>query len=123
VASPGRKGTILVVEDDPLLRTFYRSALMLAGYRVIAAGNGVEALLHIDGYRPNAIVLDLGLPVISGRDVRRELAVHPELRHMPVIVVTGSDASDLDPAEYACILRKPVTADALIKSVEDCLRR
>lgn len=113
--------TVLVVEDDPVLRTFYRSALTIAGFTVVAAADGVEALYHIEGYQPAAIVLDLGLPRMSGHDVGRELASHPGLRDIPVIVVTGEDG-DIDPGKFACILRKPVSANALIVAVENCLR-
>jgi DNA-binding response OmpR family regulator len=122
VASPGRKATILVVEDDRALRTFYQSALMIAGYHVITAEDGIEALYRLEGYRPAAVVLDLALPRLSAREVSRELLAHPYFRHIPVIVVTGTDTSDLDPAEFRCILRKPVGLDSLINAVESCLR-
>jgi len=54
------------VEDDAALRTFYKGALMVAGYRVITAGDGIAALRQIEAQRPSAIVLDLGLPGLSG---------------------------------------------------------
>lgn len=112
--------TVLVVEDDPILRTFYRSALSIAGYVVLTAEDGVEALRKIEGYQPSAVVLDLDLPRMSGREVGRELTIN--IREIPVVVVTGTDPSDLDSAAFASILRKPVTADALIAAVEACLR-
>lgn len=123
VASPGRKATILVVEDDRALRTFYQSALMIAGYHVVTAEDGVEALQRVEAYRPAAVVLDLGLPRLSGRDVSQELLAHPHFREIPVVVVTGTDVSTLDVSSYACVLRKPVNLEALIKAVESCLRR
>jgi two-component system KDP operon response regulator KdpE len=110
------------VEDDPLLRTFYRSALMIGGYDVITAEDGVEALHLVDSGAPDLVVLDLGLPRLSGRDVRRELAAHVITEKIPIVVVTG-DTRDLDPTEFACVLRKPVTADELIETVERCLRQ
>ncbi len=93
---------------------------MLGGYSVITANDGIEALRHIDGYQPSAVVLDLGLPLLSGRDVGREL--HENLQGIPVVVVTGSDAP-VDEREFPCVLRKPVTAEALIEAVERCLDR
>jgi CheY-like chemotaxis protein len=115
------KGTVLVVEDDTALRTFYRSALMLGGFTVVAAEDGVEALQRIESNMPDLVVLDLGLPRLSGRDVRRELAAHIVTANIPIVVVTGA-TSDVDPAEFTCVLRKPVTADALIDAVENCLK-
>ena len=111
---------ILVVEDDPTLCTFYRSALQIAGYEVITADDGISALRQIDGSTPEALVLDLGLPRLSGLDVGREVAAH--LPQLPIVVVTGS-AEEIDATDFACVLRKPITAIALIEAVEDCLRR
>ena len=69
---PSRRGTILVVEDDPALRTFYRSALMIAGYTVVSAEDGIDALRRLDeGLTPDLVVLDVALPRLSGRDVQR----------------------------------------------------
>jgi chemosensory pili system protein ChpA (sensor histidine kinase/response regulator) len=115
-----RQPLVLVVEDDPMLRTFYRSALMIAEYRVITSRDGVEALEQIEGSQPDAIVLDIDVPRLDGHQLRDELAEHPATRDIPVIVVTGLSI-DLDPAAFPCVLRKPITADALIKAVEQCL--
>lgn len=111
---------ILVVEDDPTLCTFYRSALQIAGYAVITAEDGVSALRQIDGSAPEALVLDLGLPGLSGHDVGREVAAH--LPQLPIVVVTGS-SEEIDTTNFACVLRKPISAVALIEAVEGCLRR
>ena len=111
---------VLVVEDDPTLCGFYRSALQIAGYAVATAEDGISALRHIDRSVPGAVVLDLGLPRLSGLDVGREVAAH--LPGVPIVVVTGtSDA--IDSAHFRCVLRKPITASALIEAVEQCLRR
>ena len=96
---------------------------MIAGYHVVTAEDGIEALRHVEGDRPAAVVLDLGLPRLSGRDVSRELLSHPHFREIPVVVVTGSDVSNIDTTFYACVLRKPVSLDALIKAVEGCLQK
>ena len=114
--------TVLVVEDDPQLRTYYRSLLTLEGYVVLTAEDGVDALERIEDHQVGAVVLDLGLPRLPGEDVGRELASHPRLRSIPVIVVTGRDTADVDAALYTCVLRKPVSPDALIKAVNDCVR-
>jgi DNA-binding response OmpR family regulator len=119
---PARHATVLVVEDDRALRTFYRSALMLAGYNVVTAEDGIQALSMVDGYQPAAVVLDLGLPRMSGRDVGAELAMEGGRYQIPIVVVTGGDTSDIDESQYACVLRKPVTPEALIKAVASCLR-
>jgi CheY-like chemotaxis protein len=113
----------MVVEDDPDLRSLYRASLTAAGYAVVAVEDGLDALHHIEGTGvPSAVVLDLALPRLGGRDVHRELAAHPATSQIPIVVVTGSDISDLNKNEFACILRKPVHLDALIYAIENCLR-
>jgi DNA-binding response OmpR family regulator len=114
---------ILVVEDDAPLRDLYRTALRAAGYAVVGVEDGLDALRLVDNQQPAAIVLDLGLPRLNGRDVQRELKTDPVTAGIPVIVVTGSDTSNLDPVEFPCILRKPTSPEALIVAVETCLRR
>jgi DNA-binding response OmpR family regulator len=118
--APGQ-ANILVVEDDPELRTLYRTALTAVGYAVVAVEDGLDALLHIETSVPDAVVLDLALPRLSGRDVRRELAAHYSTANIPIIVVTGTDAGDLNAKEFACVLRKPAHIDALIGAVRKCL--
>src|SRR5688572_24615189 len=117
-----RQETILVVEDDPALRTFYRSALMIAGYTVITVQDGIEALRRIESSAPDLIVLDISLPRLGGRDVLQELKAHTDTRRIPIMVVSGTETRDLDPEDVACIMRKPVTAEELITAVEKCLR-
>jgi len=114
---------ILVVEDDAALRDLYRSALRAVGYAVIGVEDGVDALRLVENQRPAAIVLDLGLPRLHGRDVQRELKANPATARIPVIVVTGKDTSDLDPIDFPYVFRKPTSPEALITAVEKCLRR
>lgn len=113
----------MVVEDDPALRELYRSVLRTAGFAVIAVGDGARALEHIEQWRPSAVVLDLALPFVGGRDVHRELKARPDTRHIPVVVVSGTDMSDLDPKDFASLLRKPLEPDALVWAVENSIRR
>jgi CheY-like chemotaxis protein len=112
--------TILIVEDDEDLRRLFRTALTLDGYDVIEAGDGLEALQRIDLMVPDLVILDLLLPGLSGTAVKQELAAQALTREIPIVVITGSyvDANDLD---VACLLRKPVTPDQLIRTVRTCL--
>jgi CheY-like chemotaxis protein len=116
-----RRRSVLIVEDDPELRTLYRTALALSGYIVVAVDDGVEALRRIDADLPDLVVLDIGLPRLGGRDVQRELLSHSETSHIPIIAVTG-DARGLNSHDFACIIQKPVDLDALVRAVERCWR-
>jgi two-component system response regulator MprA len=117
-----RQRYVLVVEDDRGLREFYRAALQFAGFPAIAVEDGLSALHHIDSVKPQAVVLDLGLPRLAGLDVQQELKPRPDTQQIPIVIVSGTDTSGLDQNDFACILRKPVSAEELIAAVERCVR-
>jgi DNA-binding response OmpR family regulator len=116
-----QRQTVLIVEDDVPLRRMYRTALTFAGFAVIEADNALAALHLIDQFPPDLVVLDLMLPTFSGLMVQQEIAAHAHVRHIPIVVVTGSDIN-LDGVEVPCVLRKPVSLDTLIDSVRACLQ-
>ena len=122
MASTFRRPSVLIVEDDPELRTLYRTTLALAGYTVVAAGDGVDALRHIENETPDVIVLDLGLPLLGGRDVHREIMSNAKTADIPIVVVTG-DTNRLERSEFRCLLEKPFDLDELVAAVERCLRQ
>jgi DNA-binding response OmpR family regulator len=111
---------ILVVEDDEDLRSLFRIALTLAGYEVEEAGDGLEALRHIDNFPPDLVVLDLMLPFVGGAVVQQEIATHVFTRDIPVVIITGS-GKDLSGLGVACVLRKPVMPEELVRTVASCL--
>ena len=119
--TPGKK-TVLIVEDDRALRELYRSVLREAGYEVGAVEDGTDALHRIEHWTPDVVVLDLALPRLDGRDFRHELRVRIETRDVPVVIVSGTDTSDLDRKDFAAILRKPVDVDVLVAAVNDAVR-
>jgi CheY-like chemotaxis protein len=114
--------TVLIVEDDASTREMYRQALTASGHRVIAVPDGIGALRRIETDRPSVVVLDLMLPRLGGHDVYREMRAHPETCGIPVIIVTGSEARDLEPNDFRFFLRKPVSPEALTRIVEDALQ-
>jgi len=116
-----RRRDLLVVEDDTDVREYFHLALRQAGHAVSVAADGLEALRRIDaGFLPDVIVLDLGLPVLSGHEVLAELVAHSDTRSIPVIIVTGSLVWPLH-ANVLCALLKPVTAEELLATIEECL--
>lgn len=121
VRSPAEK-VVLVVEDDADLRTLYRTTLRSAGYAVFAVDDGIDALQYVEQKVPAAVVLDLGLPRLDGRDVQRELAARPQTQRIPIVVVTGQTA-DINERDFACVLHKPIEPDALVSAVQKCLKR
>lgn len=110
---------ILVVEDNDDLRSLYKIALRNAGFQVTQASDGLTALRAIEADRPDLIVLDLGLPLMSGFEVQREMSL--EARHIPVVVVTALPRDRTRALKAACVLHKPVMPEALVRAVVDCL--
>lgn len=81
--------TVLLVEDDALLRKAAESALRRDGFRVLAAANGEEALQTVASEVPDLILLDLVMPGIQGYDVLRALKSNPGTAGVPVVILTN----------------------------------
>ena len=85
--------TILVVEDDRTVQRVLRRLFEFEGYKVEVCGDGRAALDAFRAAPPTALILDLGLPVLSGQDVCRE--VRRESASLPVVVLSArTDESD-----------------------------
>jgi DNA-binding response OmpR family regulator len=113
---------VLIVEDDHDLRRMFRTALSLSGFEVVEAPDGLDALYLIEQDRPDLVVLDLALQRLDGLSVQQELAARAVTRDIPIVIVTGSDV-EVSAANVACLLRKPVWPDVLVRTVRECLAR
>jgi len=112
---------VLIVEDDADLRRMYRAALTFNGYEVVEAGDGLRALQALEGGDIDLIVLDLGLPVISGQAVLQDVAGHAHTRSVPVVIVVTGTPGPHRLADAACVLTKPVLPNRLVGAVRRCL--
>lgn len=116
----GARDTVLIVEDDADTRRMYRAALSLAAFDVVEAQDGLSALHILDQRRADIVILDLMLPTVDGLSVQQEIAAHAGTRDIPILIVTGSTLP-LDDVKVPCIMRKPVSPDALVAAVRRCL--
>lgn len=82
---------ILTVEDEPRISRYLRSSLQMAGYDVLVAPDGIKALELVQENRPDLVLLDLGLPHMSGFEVLEHIRKQFD---MPVIVLTALDTED-----------------------------
>ena len=110
---------ILAVEDDA---TFAEALVALAhelDFDCVVAGTAEEALTLASELRPNGILLDIGLPDVSGLSVLERLKRNPETRHIPVHVVSATDRSqvarELGAIGFAI---KPTTRERLVTAIE-----
>ena len=118
--------TVLVVEDSSTTRMVISTTLSKEGYRVMEAGDGLEALSKLDQERPDLVLLDIILPKMDGYHILGAIKKKRELKNIPVIMLTGKDKF-LDKvkgkmsgsSEY---LTKPFEPDELVAAVERCLK-
>ncbi|MFK5968732.1 MAG: response regulator [Candidatus Marithrix sp.] len=109
--------SILIVEDD---RKFSQILLDLSqekGFKCLVAENGIDGLQLATQYKPNAIILDIGLPQIDGWTVMERLKDNSDTRHIPVHFMSASD-SDMDAKKMGAIgfLHKPISMIDLSKA-------
>jgi CheY-like chemotaxis protein len=119
-------GTILVVEDEEAVRTIVTRTLQDAGYEVIQARDGREALARLEDGEGIALVLtDMVMPVMGGRELGERLG--RERPDLPLIYMSGyprDTALDGGSAELEHpFLQKPVPAERLVRTVADALAR
>lgn len=90
------KKRVLAVDDEKLIVLAIRHNLEYAGYEVIEAYDGREAIEAIEAHRPDLVVLDVMMPELSGWDVLTCIREDPELRDTPVIMLTalGQDSDE-----------------------------
>jgi DNA-binding response OmpR family regulator len=117
--------SVLIVEDDPGVQKFLKELLLDNGYSIQIANDGIEAIEMIQKSQPDLVILDLGLPKISGEAVVREIRKnHPDLR---VIILSAKDTINdvvqglsLGADDY---MTKPFIADELLARIKARLKR
>lgn len=120
----GPNPCVLVVDDDPSIRRLIVAALKRDGYAFLEAGNGREALDLMREHHPAAVVLDLMMPLVSGWDVLQERMKEPDLRAIPVIIVSANRDPDIANAVdkgICAFLPKPFDIGALSALVRSCI--
>jgi CheY-like chemotaxis protein len=119
VVADGR-AKVLVVDDDPTTLNLLAKTLDREGYHVISARNGAEALTLARKYKPKAITLDVLMPQMDGWGALKEIKADPELRDIPVIVVTVLNERGMAiPLGAADFMTKPVDRVRLAAILRD----
>jgi two-component system cell cycle response regulator DivK len=114
---------ILVVEDQEDNRRILRDLLTSAGYEIIQAENGEEALKVARAERPDLILMDIQLPLVDGYEATRRLKADPALRVIPIIVVTSyalsGDETKARAAGCDAYITKPYSPRAILAKVRE----
>ena len=118
--------SVLVVDDEPTARTMLRLILIRAGFEVLEAQDGLEALAEVQRQVPDAMILDIMMPGIDGFEVCRILRDEERTVALPIIMLSARADADsvnrglqLGATKY---LTKPVMPDELTRHVREVLQ-
>jgi cyclic di-GMP phosphodiesterase len=112
--------SVLIVDDDPNLRTLLRTSFELAHIHVQEAESATAASRVIERRQPDVLVLDVAMPVVDGLDFCRSLKAEPSTRGIPILLLTGSEVSEENVAAVGAdaLLSKPFSPLTLLSIVE-----
>src|SRR5215469_2454685 len=117
---------ILVVEDDEDSRRILRDLLASADYHILEAEDGQQGIALAAAQRPDLILMDIQLPLVDGYEATRRLKADPELRAIPIIVVTSQGLSDGEDKARAAgcdsYITKPYSPRQLFAMINEQLR-
>ena len=119
--------TILVVEDREDNRQILRDLLANAGFRMIEARDGEQALIVARSERPDLILMDMQLPLVDGYQATRNIRRDPGLMHIPIIAVTSyalsGDAQKAREAGCDAYVAKPYSTRHLLAKIKQFLEQ
>ena len=124
-ASTSSQLCVLLVEDDRSVRRYLEVTLQRSGYRVIAAGDGLEAMKLALSSQIDAVVTDAIMPHLSGPQLAAFFRGNPKLANMPIVLLTGQEnKSAAIPKDISIdtFLYKPVKAEELTASLAKLLK-
>ena len=118
---------ILIVDDYEDNRQMMRKLLEMIGYSVLEADNGLDAVRLTQQKKPSLVLMDLGLPLLSGMDAARMIHETPETSEIPIIVLSAYDAARAQDDAIACgcsaYLTKPVDYATLERTIRTLLAK
>lgn len=117
---------ILVVDDEASIISMMKTSIELAGYEVVTASNGREALESVATERPDVVVMDVMMPEMDGFQALEKLKANPDTSHIPVVMLTGLN-DDYDIAKgwkkgNSLYLQKPFIPVQLISYLQLILK-
>ena len=116
---------VLLAEDDRALRRFLEVVLQRAGYEVVPAADGLEAMKIALSSNVDIVVTDAMMPNLSGHEFCRFLRNSQTLSHLPVILLSALERKETsqEPGHVDAFLAKPVSGEGLIECIKSLLAR
>jgi PleD family two-component response regulator len=127
-ATDAHRPTVLVVDDDKMLREIIGTNLELGGFNVLRASDGPSALALLDERLPDVVVLDVLMPLMDGYATLGRIRRHATASHVPVIVLTGGGADTTEPVKSLeagadDFIAKPFSPQEMLARVRAKVRR
>lgn len=116
---------VLIVDDEASIRRSLIRFLILKGFTVEEAKNGVEALAMVSQYKPDIIILDGRMPEMDGLEACRRLKANSETKNIPVLFSTGTHAREaqLGTIPIDDYILKPYSLDAMYEKITKMLEK
>lgn len=92
----GRSASVLVIDDQPFFTNMLRGALEQQGFRVLVANSGADGLASVKKHLPDAILLDIEMPVMDGFAVCEQLRKDDAVKHIPIVILTATNNPKLN---------------------------
>lgn len=108
---------LLVVDDETAIVEALQDILALEGYEVEVAYNGQEGLLRLQELLPDLLLLDLMMPVMDGRELLQHIRADPQLKHLPVVVMSAGRIPEEERRAASATLPKPFELESLLETV------
>lgn len=120
------QSSILIVEDEPDIMQILTHALSAAGYRVVQAYGGEDALRKVRSQQINLVLTDLAMPQMSGVELIHDIKNDPRTKHIPVVAVTAHVWNEIaqSAGQVGCdgFISKPFDTRKLVREVGKYLK-
>jgi DNA-binding response OmpR family regulator len=123
--APGQSQCVLLAEDDPALRRYLEVVLQRAGYKVVSAADGLEAMKFLLSSSVDVVVTDAVMPNLDGYELCRFMRSSKHLSQLPIILLSALDPRDaVHESEQADVfLSKPVSPEDLLNRIVELSHR
>jgi len=117
----GRAGCVLLAEDDPALKRYLEVVLHRAGYDVVSASDGLEAMKLLLSNPIDIVVTDAVMPNLNGYELCRFVRSSHQLSHLPIVLLSALDPKNADAEQVNVFLPKPVSPEVLLECLAKLL--
>jgi CheY-like chemotaxis protein len=119
-----RAGLVLVVDDEVLIAMLMSDLLEDAGYRVLLAHDGREALELLQREQADVVITDYMMPRLDGLELALAIKASPEFRHIPIVLTSAvaGDVLERHPGLFASFFQKPFDFQELVATVSKIMR-